>query len=91
MKERKARLRDGETMNLIVPAPQPRGTPSDGRQRFNVQIYRDGSLEIWPQRSRDPSARVLVTVEAMYQRALMSRVPADAPRKRRVKRGLLSI
>lgn len=82
MKERKVNLKQGESLLL----------KTEGEQRMNVRLYPDGSIEIWPLHSRAPEAKVLVTINAMYQRALMNRVADDKPRRiKKVKRGLLSL
>lgn len=70
----------------------PASGRDEGRQVYFVTLHPTGEVEIRPARSRDPSATVHLTIDGIYQGALLRRARADKPkRKQRVTRGLLAL
>lgn len=69
--------------------------PAQGRERgspvYFVTLHPTGELEIRPKGTRNPDAVVTVTVDGLYQGALIRKARAQSARRKPIKRGLLHL
>lgn len=67
------------------------GQPIGKRPVFFVLLHPTGEVEIRPKGTRDPEAKVVVSIEGIYQQALIRKARAASTRRAPVKRGLLHL